>query len=98
MTERLKDKVSLASGVASGIGQISALTCAGEGTKVVIADINVEITLTMADNYRRILQKAGGQIILGEKLRSNQLSEAALNRAGRFKSKWSTKRCTSKKW
>lgn len=40
----------------------------------------------MSSEYnRRILQEAGGQFILGEKLRSNQLSEEALNRAGRFK-------------
>jgi transposase len=40
--------------------------------------------MTSEDN-RRILQKAGGQFILGEKLRGNHLSEEALNRAGRFK-------------
>jgi transposase len=38
-----------------------------------------------SEDNRRILQKAGGQFILGEKLRGNQLSEEALNRAGRFK-------------
>jgi transposase len=40
--------------------------------------------MTGEDN-RRILQKAGGQFILGEKLRGNHLSEEALNRGGRFK-------------
>jgi transposase len=34
---------------------------------------------------RRILQRAGGQYILGEKLSGNRLNEAALNQAGRFK-------------
>ncbi|MBW2349469.1 MAG: IS1634 family transposase, partial [Deltaproteobacteria bacterium] len=34
---------------------------------------------------RRILQKAGGQFILGEKLRGNHFNEQALNRGGRFK-------------
>jgi transposase len=38
-----------------------------------------------SEDNRRILQKAGGQFILGEKLRGNQHSEEALNRAGRFK-------------
>jgi len=38
-----------------------------------------------SEDNRRILQKAGGQFILGEKLRGNHLSEEALNRAGRFK-------------
>jgi transposase len=37
------------------------------------------------DKNRRILQRAGGQYILGEKLRGNRLSEQALNRRGRFK-------------
>jgi transposase len=37
------------------------------------------------DKNRRILQRAGGQYILGEKLRGNHLSEQALNRRGRFK-------------
>ena len=40
--------------------------------------------MTSEDN-RRILQKAGGQFILGEKLRGNHVSEDVLNRAGRFK-------------
>jgi transposase len=34
---------------------------------------------------RRILQRAGGQYILGEKLRGNSLNEAALAHPGRFK-------------
>jgi transposase len=38
-----------------------------------------------SEDNRRILQKAGGQFILGEKLRGNRLSEEALNRQGRFK-------------
>ena len=38
-----------------------------------------------SEENRRILQKAGGQFILGEKLRGNHLSQEALNRAGRFK-------------
>jgi transposase len=38
-----------------------------------------------SDENRRVLQRAGGQYILGEKLRGNRLSEDALNRRGRFK-------------
>jgi transposase len=38
-----------------------------------------------SDENRRILQRAGGQYILGEKLRGNQLSKAALSQPGRFK-------------
>jgi hypothetical protein len=38
-----------------------------------------------SDENRRILQKAGGQYILGEKLRGNHMSEMALSHPGRFK-------------
>ena len=38
-----------------------------------------------SDENRRILQKAGGQYILGEKLRGNHMSEMALRQPGRFK-------------
>jgi transposase len=37
------------------------------------------------DKNRRILQRAGGQYILGEKLRGVHLNEAALSHPGRFK-------------
>lgn len=38
-----------------------------------------------SEQNRRILQRAGGQYILGEKLSGNRLNEAALNQSGRFK-------------
>jgi len=38
-----------------------------------------------SDDNKRILQKAGGQYILGEKLRGVRKNEKALNRGGRFK-------------
>ena len=38
-----------------------------------------------SDENRRILQKAGGQYILGEKLRGQHMSEMALRQPGRFK-------------
>ena len=38
-----------------------------------------------SEENRKILQKAGGQYILGEKLRGPHLNETALNRGGRFK-------------
>ena len=37
---RLKDKVAIVTGAASGIGKEIAQTFAGEGAKVVIADLN----------------------------------------------------------
>lgn len=38
-----------------------------------------------SEENRRILQRAGGQYILGEKLRGTSINEEALNRGGRFK-------------
>ncbi len=38
-----------------------------------------------SEENRKTLQRAGGQYILGEKLRGPHLNEAALNRGGRFK-------------
>ena len=38
-----------------------------------------------SDENRRLLQRAGGQYIFGEKLSGNRMSEEALNRPGRFK-------------
>jgi transposase len=38
-----------------------------------------------SDENRRVLQRAGGQYIFGEKLSGNHLNEVALNRSGRFK-------------
>jgi transposase len=38
-----------------------------------------------SDENRRILQRAGGQYILGEKLRGTKINEEALSQGGRFK-------------
>jgi len=38
-----------------------------------------------SEQNRKVLQRAGGQYIFGEKLSGNHLSEQALNRPGRFK-------------
>ena len=41
-TVRLKNKVAIVTGAASGIGEVTALLFAQEGARVVVADINVE--------------------------------------------------------
>ena len=38
-----------------------------------------------SEENRRLLQRAGGQYVLGEKLRGSNINEEALNRGGRFK-------------
>ena len=53
---RLKGKVALVTGAASGIGREIALTYAKEGAKVVIADLNQQ----GADAAAAEITKAGG--------------------------------------
>ncbi len=54
---KLKDKVCIVTGAASGIGKQIALTYAREGGKVVIADINLQSAQAVVDE----IQAAGGQ-------------------------------------
>jgi 3-hydroxybutyrate dehydrogenase len=53
---KLKDKVCIVTGAASGIGKEIALTYAREGGKVAIADLNKEAAQTVADE----IKAAGG--------------------------------------
>lgn len=53
---RMKDKVALVTGAASGIGKEIALTFAHEGAKVVIADLNLDAARTTATE----IEKTGG--------------------------------------
>jgi 3-hydroxybutyrate dehydrogenase len=54
---KLKDKVCIVTGAASGIGKQIAMTYAREGGKVVIADINLQSAQAVVDE----IQSAGGQ-------------------------------------
>ena len=56
---RLKDKIALVTGAASGIGKEIALTYAREGAKVVIADLNQQ----GADAAAKEIIGAGGQAL-----------------------------------
>ncbi|OYY94692.1 MAG: 3-hydroxybutyrate dehydrogenase, partial [Polaromonas sp. 28-63-22] len=53
---KLKDKVCIVTGAASGIGKEIALTYAREGGKIVIADLNKAAAQAAADE----ITKAGG--------------------------------------
>ena len=52
----MKDKVTIITGAASGIGEAAALLFAKEGAKVVVSDINAEA----GEEVVRRIQKAGG--------------------------------------
>jgi 3-oxoacyl-[acyl-carrier protein] reductase len=56
---RLKDKVAIVTGAASGIGAASALAMAREGARVVVADLNEAGTKGIVEQ----IEKAGGQAL-----------------------------------
>ena len=57
---RLKDKVAIVTGAASGIGKSIAMRFAGEGAKVAIADLNLEAANATAQEIRAAGGKAMG--------------------------------------
>lgn len=59
MAGRLKDKVAILTGGASGIGRAGSILMAGEGAKVVVADIDAERANTLA----RDIESSGGEAI-----------------------------------
>ena len=59
MTDRLKDKVSIITGGASGIGRQTALRFAGEGARVVVADRN----RGAGEETQRLLEDRGAEAL-----------------------------------
>jgi NAD(P)-dependent dehydrogenase (short-subunit alcohol dehydrogenase family) len=59
MAAQLDRRVTLITGGGSGIGRASALACAEEGTKVIIADRDVE----GGEETRRLIEDKGGQAL-----------------------------------
>jgi len=57
MTKRLRDKVTLITGIASGIGRATAIIFAQEGAKIVGADIDQEKGLEAI----KVIERAGGE-------------------------------------
>lgn len=59
MNIRLKNKVAIITGAASGMGYAEAIRFAEEGAKVVVADLNLEGAIRVAEK----INNAGGQAI-----------------------------------
>ncbi|MDP6978971.1 MAG: SDR family NAD(P)-dependent oxidoreductase [Myxococcota bacterium] len=59
MGERLAGKVAVITGSGRGIGRVSALLFASEGTSVVVSDVNVDD----AEETTRLIVEAGGRAI-----------------------------------
>jgi len=55
---KLKDKVALITGGARGIGQAIAMTFAGEGADIVVADVNLEVAQKTASEIEALGRKA----------------------------------------
>lgn len=56
---RLKDKVAVVTGAASGMGKAIAELYATEGAKVVVSDLNIEGAQAVADG----IKAAGGEAV-----------------------------------
>lgn len=81
MTQRLKDKVAIITGAASGIGRATAIAFAKEGAKLVLNDIDEE---TLAGLKRKIdgsVETVNGDISLEST--ANRLAETAIQRYDR---------------
>ncbi|MDD5725270.1 MAG: SDR family NAD(P)-dependent oxidoreductase, partial [Candidatus Omnitrophica bacterium] len=55
---RLKDKVTLVTGGARGIGRAIGITFAGEGADIVVADVNLEAAQKTASEIEGMGRKA----------------------------------------
>jgi NAD(P)-dependent dehydrogenase (short-subunit alcohol dehydrogenase family) len=78
MTDRLKGKVALVSGGATGMGGASSRLFAAEGAKVAVVDLNIdEANKTVAD----ILQAGGRAIAIKADVSSAKDVEAAVRQA-----------------
>ena len=85
MAERLAGKVSVITGAGSGIGRASALLFAGEGSEVVVADIDLEAAKATVDE----IVQAGGrampeQVDVTDQEQTESLAARTAERFGRI--------------
>ncbi|MCB0129541.1 MAG: SDR family oxidoreductase [Caldilineaceae bacterium] len=59
---RLKDKVAIVTGAGRGIGRATALLFAKEGANVVVADLDLDVVTTVADEINGLVVATNGQV------------------------------------
>lgn len=83
MSQRLKDKVAIITGAASGIGRATAIAFAKEGAKLVLNDIDEE---KLAGVIKEIEKHGPADTVIGDislESTANQLAEKAIQRYDR---------------
>lgn len=85
MEEQLRDKVTVVTGGASGIGKATALAFSREGANVVVADISVE----MGDEVVSMIKQVGGDAIfvktdVSQAAQVQSLVQSTINTYGRL--------------
>lgn len=85
MEKQLRDKVTIVTGGASGIGKATALAFSREGANVVVADISVE----MGDEVVSMIKQVGGEAIfvktdVSQAAQVQSLVQSAINTYGRL--------------
>lgn len=85
MEEQLRDKVTVVTGGASGIGKATALAFSREGANVVVADISVE----MGDEVVSMIKQVGGDAIfvktdVSQAAQVQSLVQSTVNTYGRL--------------
>lgn len=85
MTDRLKDKVALVTGGASGIGKAGSLSMAREGAKLVVADIDAERANAVAADIEASGGKAlGVRVDVRDSASVQAMVAATIERFGRI--------------
>ncbi|MDM1764509.1 MULTISPECIES: glucose 1-dehydrogenase [unclassified Acinetobacter] len=82
---RLKDKVCIITGAASGMGEAEAFAFATQGAKLVIADLNIESAQQVADKIRQMGNEVlVVQVDITEKTQLENLVQTTLQHFGRI--------------
>jgi 3-oxoacyl-[acyl-carrier protein] reductase len=81
---RLKDKVAIITGGAMGIGRAYALAFAGEGAKLVIADINLAAATALLEELEKTTEALAIKTDVSKATDTEQMARATIERFGRI--------------